>query len=618
MCGIVGFSWDDKNLVKKLTESLKHRGPDQQGTYTDSQVSLGHTRLSIIDVSERGRQPMTNEDGSIVIVFNGEIYNFKELRQNLSNYRYKSDSDTEVIIHAYEEYGQDCVKHFNGMYAFCIYDAKKEQLFFARDRCGEKPLYYAAGEKGLIFASELRTILKAQLFTPHISKLAFYDYMKFRYVPSPRTIIKEIMKFPHGHSAVYDLKTKKLTLSPYWSPLTENPPNIEVKELIKDAVNMRLVSDVPLGVFLSGGIDSSSIVAMMRGNQPESNITTFSVGFEDWPFNETEHARKIASHFNTTHYEFAVKSDIAEELPTIIKHADEPLADPAIIPVYYLAKEAKKHATVVLTGDGADEAFSGYDQMRFLYYIQRLKVLPKLLRATVPFVISKVPYALLNKFYQFSEQTGTQMLTRFKTALLAEGVTRTHEAIFCTFSDAELQKVCTKIEFPKDRNEKLDAKHFTSSHNLLAQIQAYDLESYLPDDLLMKADKMCMAHGVEARAPYLDHRIVAYGLHLPHSEKIQLNNAKVILKKTFKNILPQSTVSRKKQPFQVPIHSWLKGDLAPLAEPKALAKYGFFQQQEIQRIYEKLETSPLYYGRQLWSMMCFNLWYENVFFEMKF
>jgi len=615
MCGIVGFSWDDKHLVKQLTETLKHRGPDQQGTYTDGRISLGHTRLSIIDLSERGRQPMTNEDGSIIIVFNGEVYNFKELRQKLGHYSYRSDSDTEVIIHAYEEYGPKCVKHLNGMFAFCIYDANKQQLFFARDRFGEKPLYYVTGQKGLIFASELQTILKAQLFVPHISKRAFYDYMKFRYVPNPNTIINEIKKFPHSHSAIYDLKTKKLVLSRYWNPAAENPQSIQVKELIKDAVKARLVSDVPLGVFLSGGIDSSSIVAMMRENQPEANITTFSVGFEDWQFNETQHAAKIADHFNTNHHEFVVKSDIAAELPTIIKHADEPLADPAIIPVYYLAKEAKKHATVVLTGDGADEAFCGYDQMRFLYYIQKLKTFPKPIRATVPFVVSKLPYALLNKVYQFSKHTGPQMLARLKTAMLAEGVTRSHEAIFCTFSDTELQNISTKIEIPKDRNEQLDAKYFTSNHDLLAQIQAYDLGSYLPDDLLMKADKMCMAHAVEARSPYLDHRIIAYGLHLPPREKIQLNNTKIILKKTFKNILPQNTVSRKKQPFQVPIHSWLKGDLAPLATPSALAQYGFFQQQEIERILEKLETSPLYYGRQLWSMMCFNLWYENVFLK---
>jgi asparagine synthase (glutamine-hydrolysing) len=556
---------------------------------------------------------MANADGSAVIVFNGEIYNFKELRQKLSHYKYRSNSDTEVILAAYQEYGFECVKHFNGMFAFCIYDVKRQILFLARDRCGEKPMYYSIGKNGFIFASELRTILASELFPRKINEDALYKFLKFRYVPGPETIVSGVKKLPPAHYAVYDLKSRQLSISRYWSPLDEPVPELQLRELLKDSVRLRLMSDVPLGVFLSGGIDSSSVVALMRESDPGAKISTFSVGFENWEFNETHHARLVAEYFNTDHREFVVKSDIASELPTIIRFSDELLGDPAIIPVFYLAKEAKRHATVVLTGDGADEAFAGYDQLRFLYYISRMRSIPKPFRAAIPMMAGLVPLSLLNSVYPLSKKTGPQMISRFKKAVLSDSISNTYEAIFCTFVDEEVQKVSKRPFGKSEECSVLDSEYFSSKGDLLSQIQAFDIQRYLPDNLLMKADKMCMAHGVEARAPYIDQRIIGYGLHLPPSAKIGLNSAKRILKSAFKKMLPAPILQRKKQPFQVPIHSWLKGDLAPFVEPRILAGSGFFEVSEIQDICDRLNSSPLYYGRQLWNLMCFNLWYEGVF-----
>ncbi|MFH1439615.1 MAG: asparagine synthase (glutamine-hydrolyzing), partial [Candidatus Woesearchaeota archaeon] len=362
MCGICGFNSENKELIRKMAAVIKYRGPDQSGFYLDANISLGHRRLSIIDLSKKGKQPMFNEDGSICIVYNGEVYNFKELRGDLERkgHKFYSNTDTEVIIHAYEEYGKKCVEYFNGMFAFAIYDSIKKEIFISRDRIGIKPLYYYIKDNKFAFASEIKSILEDKQIKRDVNLDALNKFITFRYIPEGETIFKNIYRLLSGHCISYDLKKNKIRIQKYWD-LDISNKNIlnkseyyfkkRIRELLKDSVRKRLISDVPLGVYLSGGLDSSSVLAMMRDLNHNDKIKTFSVGFEhDVIGNELKYAKKVSEYFKTDHKEFLIKSDVIKLLPKIIQHLDEPMSDPATIPNYVLSENAKKDVTVVLTG----------------------------------------------------------------------------------------------------------------------------------------------------------------------------------------------------------------------------------------------------------------------------
>ena len=367
MCGINGFSWDDSKLVKSMVAIQKHRGPDQDGIYTDKNCSLGHARLSIIDLSNAGKQPMTHE--ALTITFNGEIYNFQEIKEELRNkgHKFNSETDTEVILHAYQEYGVSCVEKFNGMFAFAIYDATKKEFFLARDRAGVKPLYYSIKEKKLVFASELKAILLHEHISKDLSKPAFQKFLTFRYTPDEQTLFQDIQKLPPGHHATF--KSGKLTLKKFWDlsikPVKDNQYASKIDDTLQESVRKRLMSDVPLGVFLSGGLDSTYVVSQMKElNQP---IKSFSVGFEHGQgYDESTFARIASETYETDHHEIFVKEKSFDLLPKIMWHMDEPIADFASIPTYILSEFAKKKVSVVLTGEGADELFAGYRKYKYL------------------------------------------------------------------------------------------------------------------------------------------------------------------------------------------------------------------------------------------------------------
>ncbi len=631
MCGILGFNWDNKTLVRKMTDVMTHRGPDASGYYTDKNVSLGHRRLSIIDLSERGNQPMCNEDGTVWITYNGEIYNFKEIKEELEKegHKFKSDTDTEVIIHAYEKYGESCLNHFNGIFAFCIYDTKNKRLFLARDRLGIKPLYYYINEEEFIFASEIKGIIEYDMVKREINPRALNRFVTLRYISGKETILKGIYKLEPGYKAVYDLKKKNLEVKRFWDINFENTEGKEksedfykkkILEILEDSVKKRLIADVPLGAYLSGGIDSSSIVALMNKINPEG-INTFSVGFEDDIVgNELGHARKISELFNTDHNEVEIRSNIVKELPKIVWHLDEPMSDPAAVPNYVLSEHAKKKVTVILTGDGADELFAGYDQYKFLMMGYKMRNLPPFIRKIMmPAMIKAAPLSVLNKVYQYSSATGKKMFERFANfiAIIDTDKAKAYHDVVSVFDEQEKKELFSENLNSQTNNsylKEVNKKYFNNNTDFLNQLLYMDMKTYLAEDLLMKPDKMCMAFGIEARVPYLDYRLVEFAANIPQRLKLKGLTTKYILKKSLQEVIPKEVIYRKKQPFQVPLDRWiskdLKGLFRDLLSEQEIKKQGFFREEYIEKIFKNYDKSRLYYGRQLWSLVNFALWHK--------
>ncbi|MBI2564768.1 asparagine synthase (glutamine-hydrolyzing) [Candidatus Woesearchaeota archaeon] len=614
MCGIFGFIGTDKQLLEKGLKTISHRGPDQHGIWSDDLVSLGHQRLSIIDLSEKGKQPMANKKGELVIVFNGEIFNFKEIRADLEKkgHRFETSTDTEVIINAYAEYGEDCVQLFNGMFAFCIYDIKRKKLFLARDRLGVKPLYYYFDNLKFLFASEIKAILEDELISKEVNDKVLSKYLAFRCVYGVETIFKGIFRVLPGEYIVYDIETRNLKKNIYWQ--TQFTPQTiisfeKAKErffsLFKDSVSKRLISDVPLGVYLSGGIDSSSIVAMMRQLNKDAEIKTFSVGFGyGEETDELKYARKISEHLNTTHQEFIINYDTAKNLPKIIWHCDEPLADPALLPVYLLSQQAKKNVTVILTGDGADEILAGYEQVKFLQLRNRLGGFRNLLAPA----IDKIPSSILKHVFKYAQSLGEKGKQRAKEMLLAKFNDDAYKEIVSVFDDSEQNEVLLK------KPDKLFLR-FDNQISLVNQILLHEQKTILPENMLMKADRMTMAWGVEERTPFLDYRLVNFVNKLPISHKLKGFNDKIILRKTMQSFLPREILNRKKQRFYVPIDKWLKNDLSRFVDQylskQSIADQGIFKYDYIQKIKEKFDNAPLYYARQLWTLLTFQIWHEQ-------
>lgn len=637
MCGISGFNFEDRALIKKMCDVITHRGPDQGGIYTDKGISLGHRRLSIIDLSEKGTQPMCNENKDIWIVFNGEIYNYKELRSDLENkaHKFRSETDTETIVHAYEEYGEDSVKKLNGDFAFAIYDSRKKKLLLARDRLGIKPLYYYLDGGRIIFASEIKAILQHKI-KKEVNLESLSKFITLRYIPPSETIFKNIYKLKPGHLLSYDLKNKTHTISRYWAPDISNGNILpasesffikKIQNLFKDCVNRRLMSDVPLGAYLSGGIDSSSVVAMMSMISKEANskeeVKTFSVGFGyGEEIDELQHAKHISEHFGTNHKEYTVKSDLVKLLPKIAWHSDEPLADPALIPVYLLAQNAKKEVTVVLTGDGGDEVFAGYEQCKFLMLMEKMKKISLIKKTVLPFAVKNSPKFLLNRFFKYASSLGDEGIKRAVNLLRSDGKGSSYLDIVSIFNEEDKKAVLLDDAYKKIKSPNLsrwlDAEYFNNKNNYLNQILAMEMETVLPEDFLMKADKMNMAHAVEERVPFLDHRLVELSFTIPPKLKLNGFNEKYILKKAMADFIPKKIISRQKQRFYVPIDLWIREDLKYwadiLLDRETIKRQGYFDYAYIEKIRRNYSKSRLYYARQLWSLLAFQLWHR-IFIE---
>ena len=628
MCGICGkVDFNGRNvpeeLIRRMSSTLLHRGPDAGGVYTGGRVGLGHRRLSVIDLSSAANQPMANEDGSIRIVFNGEIYNYQELKKNLQKqgHLFSSDSDTEVILHLYEEEGPECVKRLRGMFAFAIWDDRKESLFLARDRVGKKPLYYHLDDNCLIFASEIKAILQDSDVNKKPDIIAIHHYLTYQCVPSPFSAFEGIKKLPPSHYLL--CKDKKVHIKRYWklsympkyavtSGVEEREVEEELLEKLKEAVKIRLVSDVPLGVFLSGGIDSSAIVALMTA-MTDKPVKTFSIGFKSEAHDERRYARVVAERFGTEHAEFVVEPEATEILPKLIWHYNEPFADQSAIPTYYVAKLAREYVTVALTGDGSDEMFAGYERYvaNEIARVSRRYVPAALVKKILPFVMMLPQGNDLNslvwKLKRFlQEYTKTPEISN-----ASWNCHFSHEMKQGLYSSDLWARVSSIDSFDLIMKEYND----TDAETFLDKTLYADVMTYLPDDLLVKVDVASMAHALEARSPFLDHELMEYVAKIPSALKLKRRMTKYILKKALKGILPGEITSRKKKGFVVPIDRWFRGELREMAYDMLLGQRsierGYFNKSFIQRILDEHVSGKWNWQYHIYNLLMLELWHRE-------
>lgn len=628
MCGIVGVCNFNKKPVNEILlagmrDVLAHRGPDGAGAYfsSDKSVALGHRRLSIIDLSERADQPMSNEDGTVWIVFNGEIYNFQELRPDLEKrgHRFKSNSDTEVIIHLYEEYGEKCLDYLRGMFAFAIWDEREQKLFLARDRVGKKPLKYFIGPDFIVFASELKVILKHPEVHKEPDLEAIYQYLTFQYVPHPMTGFVGIKKLPPATYLIID-KNGKIEEKRYWRldyseklDLSEEEWKKKIMEELEEAVKLRMISDVPLGAFLSGGVDSSAIVALMSKFSTKP-VKTFSIGFEEEAYNELPYARKIAKLFNTDHHEFIVKSDAIEILPKLAYHYEEPYADSSAIPTFYLAELTKKYVTVALNGDGGDENFAGYDrynQYRLNILLDKFPNFSKTFLAIMAKLGNKIlPSRFFGRAERFSLRIKKPIEEQYLSYLAAFLPELKHEIMTGKFAYFISQNA--SVDF---LNLKFSSIPF--NQNWLDRVLQLDFENYLPDDLMVKVDIASMAFGLESRSPFLDHKFLEMTAKIKPNLKMKGGYKKYIFKKALKNIIPEEILDRKKMGFGVPLDSWFRGPLYKHAKDILLSdkaiKRGFFKSFEVEKLIEEHKNNKRNHYHRLWALLFLEHWFRVYF-----
>lgn len=628
MCGICGKLYFDNSrpveprLLDAMTDVMSHRGPDDRGTFAGKGIGLGHRRLSIIDLSPLGRQPMTNEDGQIQVVFNGEIYNYLELREELleRGHTFRSATDTEVIVHAYEEYGTDFVSHFNGMFAIGIWDNRKKELVLARDRLGVKPLYYYRSANSLSFASEIKSLLADPAVARAVDLQALSNFFTLHYVPGPRTMFKGIMKLQPGH--VMTVRAGKVAIERYWEVKKE--PSL-VKCMLKsreedvadhlysalnESVRKRMQSDVPVGALLSGGLDSSAILGLMTTLSGKP-VPAFTVGYSDSGddrISEFRYSRKVASHFQSDYKEVVVTaSKFLDFLPRAIWHQDEPIGEPASIPLYFVSKLAKDSGvTVLLTGEGSDELFAGYNrhwgEVLSGYYQHMPGLLKHNLLGSIISLLPRMP--LLKKGHRsMSIPDFNERYMSWHTVFTEEmktGIFREHWERVATFSDV-YERYMKKVE----GLENID------------KILYLDLNVWLPDDLLMKKDKMGMATAIEARVPFLDYTFVELAFQIPSRMKVRRLSTKYILKRAMERLLPKEIIYRKKEGFPTPISGWMRGELKDftmdtLCSPEALG-HGLFDKKAVRRLVDAHMRGTEDHNRLLFPLLNFEIWHKLFF-----
>ncbi len=620
MCGIVGkLNLNGEPVAREaiggMAGLLAHRGPDDQGILLDGSLGLGARRLAILDLSSAGRQPLPNEDGSVWVVFNGEIYNFLELKGELEakGHRFRSRSDTEVLVHLYEEKDVESVEQLQGMFAFALWDKRRKRLLLARDRLGKKPLFYAFDGRTFRFASEMKAIL-ADGVSRELDFQALHFYLMYRYIPHPHTIFRSIRKLPPAHLLV--LEGGRMRIEPYWrlngSPVTERTEEAlchEILECLRDAVRVRMMSDVPLGAFLSGGIDSSAIVALMTEVSP-TPVRTFCVGFEGGG-DDLNRARLVARAFGTEHHELMVKPDAAALLPWLVRHLDEPFADPSIIPTFYVARFARQHVTVALNGDGGDETFAGYSK----YWQDRaaawVGALPKPLREELERMIAlgtrlAPGNGRLRSLHEVCRSASLTLPERY--AFLSEAL---EETVRSRLYSPDLQAA---IGSPPDLlAERYRGIPFTDSVN---RMLAADLRGFLADDLLYKMDMATMAQSLEARSPFLDHRFVEFAFGIPGYWKVRGLKRKAILKRALRGLLPPEILNRPKRGFDPPIARWLREDLKEMAsdlllDAKARSR-SYFNFPFVETILEEHGRGREDWSPLLWRLLILEIWHREV------
>lgn len=619
VCGICGFNWSDECLIEKMTDILDHRGPDQKGTLIDDNVSLGNRRLSIIDLSEKGRQPIHNEDESIFIVYNGEIYNFKELRKVLekNGHDFYSNTDTEVIVHAYEQWDQDCVNKFRGMFAFAIWDSNKKQLFLARDRLGIKPLFYFFDSDKFIFASEIKSILLDPQIKMEIDPTALHYYLGYEYVPAPLTMFKGIKKLLPAHTLIYNKGT--ITTRRYWKLLYSNTERNEgyyskkIYDLLKESVEIRLISDVPVGAFLSGGIDSSAMVGFMS-QVMEEPVKTFSIGYEDETYSELEYAKQISDYFCTDHKEILINPYSIDLYENIVWHLDEPMSEFSLLPAYIFCKNARKEVTVALSGEGGDELFAGYERFIASKLDSYYKMIPHMIRKNV---ISKI----VNKIPPKSEKKGTiNILKRFTKGSDLPVQGRQMRWQYFSNSDEE-KKLYSKSFISQTKN--LNPLNYINEHFQKCSIQDnlnrelfVEINTWLVNNVLVKVDKMSMANSLEVRVPYLDHKLVDFCATIPGDLKLKGLTTKYIFKKAMLKFLPKNIIQRKKQGFSFPIKNWLRDELKDymidlLNNSEIIKKY--FNIYYMNKLINQHIRGTHNHSHRLWALTTLEIWHRRFF-----
>ena len=622
MCGIAGFVESSlhpmplsgeagRDLVHRMCDVIRHRGPDDEGVWAAPGVALGMRRLSIIDLAT-GHQPIPNEDGSVWIVFNGEIYNYRELRRELeaAGHRFCTSTDTETIVHAYEEWGSGAIGRLRGMFGLAIWDANARTLLVARDRIGIKPLHYAVVGGRLYFGSEIKSLLEAPDLRRDLDLDALDHYLSFLYTPRDTSIFAHVHKLPPGHLLTW--KDGRLEVERYWQlPADESYGGSEadavrdLRRVLVDAVRSHLISDVPLGAFLSGGIDSSTVVGLMA-EASGARVKTFSIGFDVPEFDELEHARTVAQHFGTDHHEFVVKPDAVGILDRLIAHFDEPFADSSAIPTWYVSEMARRHATVVLSGDGGDELFGGYDR-----YLPHPRVVafdrysPRAFRRVAAIAASRLPHGARGK--NFLRHVSRDDHGRYLDAI----------RFFSADEKPDLLAPDVRRALASANPETVLARHFRRYAHLPwpTQMMRFDAETYLPEDVLAKVDRMSMAHSIESRVPLLDNEVIAFASSLPASLKIKDGRRKHVLKEVAATLLPSEILNRRKQGFGVPLGVWFRGNLRELFSDTLLSataqQRGYFQPAFVRRILDEHLSGRRDHTLRLWQLVVFERWADR-------
>ena len=620
MCGIAGFidqgdfTGDERSaILTRMCEVIIHRGPDDQGFMVDGPVALGMRRLSIIDLAG-GHQPISGEDGSVTIVYNGETYNFRELKEQLEarGHVFKTNSDTEAIVHCYEEFGESCVKHLRGMFAFAIWDNKAKALFLARDRAGKKPLYYTQTAQGdFVFGSEIKSILEHPHVEREIDLEALDAYLILGYVPDPLSIFRNIKKLPPGHTLTY--KQGRITTQQYWdfnfepeAARSEESYVEELRYLLEDAVQARLISDVPLGAFLSGGIDSSTVVALMAKSMGQP-VKTFSIGFREDSYNELHYARLTAQKYGTDHHEFFVTPEICEVADDLVWHFDEPFADPSAIPTYMVSKLARQHVTVALSGDGGDELFGGYER----YLVERnrrmFSQLPKVFRQNVMAPLStRLPHGARGR--NLLHNLALDPMDRYLDSVSVFTSINRRLLYSQDFTDSLTGSPTVADEF-------LQWPGRVKSGDDLDLLLYTDSKTYLPGDILTKVDRMSMAASLETRAPLLDQKLIDFVTRIPAALKIVGDETKYILKRAVKDLIPEEIMTRPKQGFGIPIPKWinqeLRGRIRDVLNDPLTRQRGYFNSSYVQLLLNEHERNRRDHSKALWTLFMLELWHRR-------
>ncbi len=626
MCGIAGFVAQERlpdgsaQLLRRMCDRISHRGPDDHGYHVAPHVALGARRLSIIDL-QTGHQPVTNQDGSVVVVFNGEIYNYRELRQELlqKGHRLTTVGDTETIAHLYDEYGDDCVKRLRGMFAFALWDEKRRRLLLARDRVGIKPMFYTQTGGQLVFGSEIKCLLELPDFRRRLDPRSLLLFLSFLYVPAPGTIYQGISELPPAHYLVWE--NGHVRLSRYWSlayrPDSGHPESYYVEGMrakLTDAVRSHLVSDVPLGAFLSGGIDSGAVVALMSQAQPDAPAETFTVGFEGNYafFDERQDARRVADRYRTHHHEFVVRPDVADVLPSIVSAFDQPLADSSAIPNYYICQLARTRVTVALSGLGGDELAGGYERYLGVVLGQRYQKLPASLRNLLAHAAQALPD------WGGNGRFTAERLKRFLRSAQGDPATA-YLQLLSTFDRAQLEQLLAgeyreQLAHHAPEEFVLEGFRRSQSQDPVNQMLSADTLGYLPGDLLQLTDRMSMAHSLEVRVPYLDHELLEFAASIPSDVKIRGLNKKYVLKKVAASLLPRETIHGRKRGFSVPLAFWFRGQLRPLVErqlsPARLERLGCFQPGQVAVLLDEHFSSRANHEGRIWALLIFSLWHD--------